>query len=155
MITTVWSMFISFTWIHMTNIKVKFTFMATAVLTKKLKSLTGSLDENQFNNARFRSYCTVFVRQLHVLSRDRGMFALFNWFSSYSTRWVKTFSHYSCIVRLLFFLDSLFFYVRVIRVLFSLPWIQWAENDGMFLHETKQILRTFLLLRTCCTKTLK
>ena len=41
---------------------------------------------------------------------------------------------------------TLFFFVRVIKVLFSLPWILCAESDGMFLHEAKQILKTILLI---------
>ena len=36
-----------------------------------------------------------------------------------------------------YFWLTLFFFVRVIRVLFSSPWILLAENDGMFLHEAK------------------
>ena len=48
-----------------------------------------------------------------------------------------------------FWFIALFFFVRVIRVLFFPPWILWAENDGMCLNEAKQILRTFLLLRPC------
>ena len=38
---------------------------------------------------------------------------------------------------------AIFFYVKFIRVLFSPPTTLW-ENEGMFLHEAKQLLRIFV-----------
>ena len=42
---------------------------------------------------------------------------------------------------------ALYFFVRVIRVLFLCFKFCEQKNDGMFLHEAKQLLRKFSLLR--------
>ena len=51
---------------------------------------------------------------------------------------------------------SLFFFVRVVRFCFvRVEFCEHAENDEIFLHEARQILRTILLLRPCSSENFK